>query len=773
MGYPTEIDQFPAKLNKKSDDTNYTVEEELTLTDGKFEGLLAHDNIANTTIRVYTGPKLTGDVIADYIISVPSDTPWRRHIKVFADTSVVYVTYETQGDTVEADDVNVLQDAITATEEEVDRYKTVNDATVTNINARLTVTEANKAEQTYVDTQLLLKADKVNTYTKTETDARIQDVIAAAPEALDTLQEIAEALNNDPDFAGTMTTQLAGKVDKVSGKGLSTEDYTAAEKTKLAGIASGAGTSGSAADSVIGSRTISDAAAPTSNTGLLTTLLSWLANMIKSITGKSTWHTAPAITLKATKTHVDNVTDAHNVANRIETAQLAVNGYVDQRIAALVNNAPETLNTLYELANAIDNDPDFATKMIDLIDHKLNASEVVTTATANKVLRLNANGKLPATVIAQTLNYRFVTDAEKAAWDAKAALTLGETSSTAYRGDRGKIAYDHSQTAHAPSNANYYAHPNSGVTAGTYRSVTVNAQGHVTTGINPTTLAGYGITDAVNSANAATQAEAEAGANNIKYMTPLRVKQAIDAETVAAKPGFYNLRASTNSSSVVVTADYVVLRNSFGAIKILLNTNINRTVTIGTTTIDTGAIIANNTWYKVWLIYNPATQAKQLILSAESATAPILLSGYTHYVFVMCVRGTGGSLYHLIKRGNRVQYVVDGTVLAGLRRLCSGIAGNVNTPIYVDVDITPFLPPTACILKFLGFNCTADVIVLSPNNNYGQYQDPINPAGFAINGEEKNDLTLQGEFLLESTSVFYASNSSAGAFFVRGWEDNL
>lgn len=44
-----------------------------------------------------------------------------------------------------------------------------------------------------------------------------------------------------------------------------------------------------------------------------------------------------------------------------------------------------------------------------------------------------------------------------------------------------------------------YTHPNSGVTAGTYKSVTVNAQGHVTGGTNPTTLAGYGITDAVKS----------------------------------------------------------------------------------------------------------------------------------------------------------------------------------------------------------------------------------------------------------------------------------
>lgn len=40
-------------------------------------------------------------------------------------------------------------------------------------------------------------------------------------------------------------------------------------------------------------------------------------------------------------------------------------------------------------------------------------------------------------------------------------------------------------------------HHNSGATAGTYRSVTVNAQGHVTAGTNPTTLAGYGITDAL------------------------------------------------------------------------------------------------------------------------------------------------------------------------------------------------------------------------------------------------------------------------------------
>lgn len=37
-------------------------------------------------------------------------------------------------------------------------------------------------------------------------------------------------------FWSKLKTLLAGKVDKVDGKGLSTEDYTTAEKNKLAGM---------------------------------------------------------------------------------------------------------------------------------------------------------------------------------------------------------------------------------------------------------------------------------------------------------------------------------------------------------------------------------------------------------------------------------------------------------------------------------------------------------------------------------------------------------
>lgn len=46
-----------------------------------------------------------------------------------------------------------------------------------------------------------------------------------------------------------------------------------------------------------------------------------------------------------------------------------------------------------------------------------------------------------------------ITSAERSKWNAKSDLALGTTSATAFRGDQGLTAYNHSQAAHAPSNA--------------------------------------------------------------------------------------------------------------------------------------------------------------------------------------------------------------------------------------------------------------------------------------------------------------------------------
>jgi len=65
-------------------------------------------------------------------------------------------------------------------------------------------------------------------------------------------------------------------------------------------------------DSMLGERTVDDSAEPSGNTGVLTTLLGWFANMIKAVTGKDNWRTAPAVSLEQVHNHIsDTVTHLH------------------------------------------------------------------------------------------------------------------------------------------------------------------------------------------------------------------------------------------------------------------------------------------------------------------------------------------------------------------------------------------------------------------------------------------------------------------------------
>ena len=70
--------------------------------------------------------------------------------------------------------------------------------------------------------------------------AAIDALIDGAPATYDTLKEISEWIATHQSEYAALIAAIAGKVDKVEGKGLSTEDYTTAEKTKLAGIEAGA-----------------------------------------------------------------------------------------------------------------------------------------------------------------------------------------------------------------------------------------------------------------------------------------------------------------------------------------------------------------------------------------------------------------------------------------------------------------------------------------------------------------------------------------------------
>lgn len=62
--------------------------------------------------------------------------------------------------------------------------------------------------------------------TEAEVEAAIEKIIGSAPEVLDTLKEIADALGNDPNFAATITKKLAAITEQVNQE---IEDRTAAD----------------------------------------------------------------------------------------------------------------------------------------------------------------------------------------------------------------------------------------------------------------------------------------------------------------------------------------------------------------------------------------------------------------------------------------------------------------------------------------------------------------------------------------------------------------
>lgn len=73
-----------------------------------------------------------------------------------------------------------------------------------------------------IDTKLNSKANKTTTlsgygitdaYTKTQVDKKVSDLVNSAPETLDTLNELANALGSDPNFATTMANQIGTKAN--------------------------------------------------------------------------------------------------------------------------------------------------------------------------------------------------------------------------------------------------------------------------------------------------------------------------------------------------------------------------------------------------------------------------------------------------------------------------------------------------------------------------------------------------------------------------------
>lgn len=107
---------------------------------------------------------------------------------------------------------------------------------------------------------------------------------ADVPRDLNALAHAVDSLIGDMDSVPTASKEVAGAITELR------QDIQAIDPTPV---------DGSITDVKIGTRTITDASAPTSDTGAPTALWGWLAYILKSLMGTSNWRTLPSMTISA------------------------------------------------------------------------------------------------------------------------------------------------------------------------------------------------------------------------------------------------------------------------------------------------------------------------------------------------------------------------------------------------------------------------------------------------------------------------------------------
>ncbi|HCT5777231.1 TPA: phage tail protein [Enterobacter hormaechei] len=207
---------------------------------------------------LYIDPQNSSQIIAEQVIPETEGGWWIREVGLFDETGaliavgncpesykpqlaegsgrtqtvrMVLITSSTDNITLKIDPAVVLATRKYVDDKVLELKVYVDDLMAKHIAANDPHTQyATKASPTFTGTPKAPTAAAGNNSTQLANTAFVQAAIAAlvdsSPGALDTLNELAKALGNDPNFATTMTNALAGKMDK-SANGADIADISA------------------------------------------------------------------------------------------------------------------------------------------------------------------------------------------------------------------------------------------------------------------------------------------------------------------------------------------------------------------------------------------------------------------------------------------------------------------------------------------------------------------------------------------------------------------
>lgn len=281
-------------------------------------------------------------------------------------------------------EVTALKNAatISANNAKASETASANNATVADTKAKEASASATTANQAKVAAEAAKDASEASAV-ESATSASESQTAANAAKASETVatQKAASASTSETNAAASAQTAIdkagesaasatAAKASEINAKTSETNAGTSAGRSESAALRSEA--AAERAEDIAGAIGLEDATLTTKGIVRLSNDTNSTAENLAA-TPKAVKTVMDVANTKAPSNspNLTGVPTAPTPAPEVNNNQIATTQFVHQIISALIGDAPDALNTLKELADALGDDPNFATTMTTLINSKL------------------------------------------------------------------------------------------------------------------------------------------------------------------------------------------------------------------------------------------------------------------------------------------------------------------------------------------------------------------------------------------------------------------